>query len=853
MPSSHVEPLSDDSNSLSDSAYEIISSVDGESQDGRHTDSLADSLEIYPQGDDVRSLGANTPTHEDDTESEYDEEAATEEEDDEVDEEEEAAAEQSRADSIRYAESSLQNPSAFEDITLNNSGEHIVNSIEFVEDEDTAHHDAVIGKHAVKEYSEKETAEIAETLNIVDPPKQLIASIWQVMSTHLLSVHEPLRILYVGSDAARTEIMHKISSAILASGSDRHPRVMQRNSDGTFNIVPISSFGSDKVPDADEIQLMGVSDYYINVSRCVHAEETLRDTSSDPSDAIYSITTESGQTYASNGNLFLPGGVIEPEWTLPHLAIFYLSGNDDEEAEKTTHAAWEFMTRHGVPSLFITHTILQPTLKSWRWQKFIDQGAVHMVLESRGQNGDDASVVRCPIDLASFMSIDARQMNRNLAYLTGNFAKPSDIGDATKRALSRKLEAMETLLRSSQAGAVTQLKLMAQETRQALAALEAPEARKSLKGYIHHAYDLSRYFNHIPLLVMSLLVYALVHLLALGGLTTAGRGMDINMEIITTQPHTCAVPTMVPTVTINVVSTKTVHLGVDETTHIFGGFLSDKAASTVPQPDPEPKKVSCSIEIYSDNEILVKIPSKRAKSAWLAAGAIDIDVWRGKELLKSKLFSTDDGIMIEIPKKDAHGVMNVSVVARKPKINETFAINFGRSVFSEAYEAGTTMLHDAMHKFFETSEEAFKPVGEAFKGFDDTFTDAFEAWSVHIKETRKAAQEAYNNARSEKLSEKLSETMQESRARILRAREEVVDGTLLKLRRAQVVSKLWWLKAKGDEAEHKRYEKKAREFMEELERTAKLKGEVFEEALRSSDRRMKAKERRFAAWRQRWA
>lgn len=824
MPSTPVEPLFDDSTNLSDSTYEIISSVDGESQDGRHSESLADSLEMYPQGDDVRSLGANTPTYDDDTESESEDGVTNE--DDAEGEDDIAAVEQSRSNSIQYAESSLENPSRFEDFTLTGSAEPMVGSIVFAEVDGTARHDKVVGKYPVKVYSEQETAEVAKTMRMENPPKQFDASVCQTMSSHLLSVSEPLRLLFVGSDAGRIDIMHKISSAILASDTASR---LRRNSDGKFNIVPISSFGSDKVPEADEIQLMGVSDYYINVCRCVSANEIFPEGASHHDDATYSIKTEAGETYTSSGNLYLPGGSIQPEWSLPHLAIFYLSGSDYEEAEKTTHAAWEFMTRHGVPSLFISHTTMQPTLKAWRWQNFIDQGAIHTCLESTNEN-DGSSAVRWPIDLASFMSIDARQMNRNLAYLTGHFEESKQMQSHKPRTLGGTM--------------LEQLCHMARETRQTKAATEkrakgAP-INGSFKDYMRAAIGAFGLVNFILVLLTSILMGVLVP-----GMLNRVTPASTNRELITTTTitPTCAVPTLIPTVTINVVSTKTVHLGVDETTHVFGGFLSDKAAPSMPKRRPEPKKVSCSIEMHSGNEVLVNIPSKKSKSL-IAAGAIDIDVWRGKRMLEIKLSDVDRGIIIEIPKKDAFGVMNVSVVARNPKINETVAINFGPSPFAEAYESGTTMFHDAMKKVFETSEEALKPVAEAFQAFDDTcysladsWRHSTQAWSDQMKEARdvarKAAREAYVKAKPEKL----SKTVQDAQARIHRAQEEVVDSFDITLRRAQFASKLWWLKAKGDDTEHKRYEQKAREFMDKKERMVEKKRATLKDKAKAAKTR----------------
>ena len=63
--------MSDDGN-LAESAYELINSTDGESQDGQISESVG-SLD-YPQTDDVHSLNGSTNDYRTDTDEEDEEE-----------------------------------------------------------------------------------------------------------------------------------------------------------------------------------------------------------------------------------------------------------------------------------------------------------------------------------------------------------------------------------------------------------------------------------------------------------------------------------------------------------------------------------------------------------------------------------------------------------------------------------------------------------------------------------------------------------------------------------------------------------------------------------------------------------
>ncbi len=99
-------PSLPDTESLTDSAYELISSADDESQDGRGTESLAeslaDSLDMYPRPDDVRSLSGHARARAYETESASDDEGG---------DEPQHPDDSGGADSIRYAEEVLGHPS----------------------------------------------------------------------------------------------------------------------------------------------------------------------------------------------------------------------------------------------------------------------------------------------------------------------------------------------------------------------------------------------------------------------------------------------------------------------------------------------------------------------------------------------------------------------------------------------------------------------------------------------------------------------------------------------------------------------------------------------------------------------
>lgn len=821
-------PAMSDHSNLADSAYELINSTDGDSQDDQISESVS-SLE-YPRTDDVHSLNGSTHDYHTDT--------------DEEDEDEDHS---SAASSIRYADQVLQSPSTH--IPSNSlqfrptpDGSMLPQSIEFLEAEaDKEGHvqvDKISVKHTIREFDEEETATIAKDLELKEAPKRLVGTIRQTMSQACLSTRKPLRVMYTGSPAALKDIVYKLSSAIWTSGSSNETgKVGQRNTDAVYNIVPISAFGSSQVP---EIELMESSGYQIRVEHCTKAEEMVIDGGSFPGDTIYCVTIDADKTYKS---LFSPSGsIIQPKWTLPHIAIFFFTENDDQEAERTRDVAWEFMSRHGVPSIFICNNQTFTKPPSGRWRDFVDQHAVHLCLESRDPERPILPQ-RLPIDLTSFLNIDARQMNRNLAYLTGL----SDVADEPQG---------ETDSVSTTSTSPPEKNNQQDEKK--------PEPLTFLeKEWTRAQAYFQRNRHHMRSLAMTLLggvVAAIVALLLqTSGLTFNGHpsASTAALSTVSSLVPTTATSTSTNKVIINVTSTVTSTTTVSirraeaSVSHLasalsFAGLLGDKESATAAA-EPEPRKTLCSVERFSGNKILVRIPASK-KSGWLAKGAIDIDVSRGKRVLSRKLTSVDEGIMVELNRKEAFGVFNVTVITtRKPKINETFQVNFGRAVGDEAIEAvvkavfgvhekvlqsGAKVLHsgaDVVHAAADSVAKVVDTVGDGVRAVDETILAAAGKIAGAGQAAQSYSQRAAEDAMGSLHPKHMVKAVHDARAQLADNVAAVQADVSLTLLKAQIASKLWSLKIRGKTEEYGKYEKKASEFLkkkhEELMRKLESRGE----------------------------
>ncbi|KXX75986.1 hypothetical protein MMYC01_207486 [Madurella mycetomatis] len=766
-------PVTSDSGSLADSAYEIINGTDSESQDGRLTESTG-SLSV-PQPDDVHSLDGSETRYDSDSDEESDH--------------------SSHASSIRYADQALRNPStqlptSSLEYGFNTEGSGVVvRSIEFEEGggDEPVLLEKISVKHAIREFSDEESAAVARNLDLPDAPKRLVATIRQTMSQTYLSTREPLRLLYVGRPDAQRSIVLKICSAIWASPKigTKDQDYFSRHREGVYNIVPISSFGP-----APELDLMQASHYQIKVEHCTSAEEVIYEGSSFPGDTVYSITIEYDRAYTS---LFSPSGsVVQPRWDLPHIAIFYCAEKEDTEAERTRNAAWAFMSRHGVPSIFITEQQDFGKKPTGRWADCIDEHTVHLCLESRDPERPMAAQ-RFPIDYASFAEIDARQMNRNLAYLTGlsEPGEPVAEMEAPPTKETQGLGLLEIFSRVKQAW-VTFVEPHVPK-RWLVLAFALPILMSLAISFFTTAVPESSRPGGVPQTLSQ------PHSICASPLSPSTAGLTTTSQIP-------PVATSTTTVVINVTSTKTVQVSQAKPSTStlasalpFAGLLSDRPSaaavnSEFKRPVCPPKKTTCSVHIYSPTELLVAIPS-RNKAVWLAHGAINIDVYRGDELLKTKISSTDEGVLVEFPLRDAYGVLNVSVVTtRRPKINETFEVDFGKTAVTEVFEAGLHMLEDAIKRVSASVDEASHLIEDKYV---PAFEQALEAVRSH---TVDKVNRATNSARTHIV-------------RHLESAEKLRKGLDLSILKAQITSRLWWLRMQGKMDEYAEYQRRASQFL----------------------------------------
>jgi hypothetical protein len=776
---------SEDGSTLGDSSYDFVEEVDTDREDNA-TESIAST--DFGRPDDVASLADTVASGSESGDEEQSEQAASQ----------------------RFPDFEQAVQQAFDTPTLGRSSTVMIEdedrqlsrSIEFEEPLSLGAGNVSV-KHTVTEFSEEETARLTQNGEYQGSPKRLVVTIRQTMTKQCLSTKEPLRILYVGSHSAKQDIIHKIASTVTASaGSDKRSRQSGQWTYQLYNVVPVSAFGSERAP---EIELMHSSGYQIRVEDCLYVQRLEKEASPKQPD-ILRLTTEEGSYHSVPDR---DGYVVEHQGDMPHIAVIYHSETDDDKAVETRQNAAEFMARHRIPTILISHKHL------FARGEFIeiDQHSIHMCLESRDVNGRMNIIhQRLPIDLASFLNIDARQMNRNLAFITGLIDYTEDSGETRTDVYKKD----DIFTKSSD-----------------------EEIELSLSNsirFIRNQFVADwRAIVPIGLLVMSVLTAILT---GIPSYRFSGQpSISINSKLVSDIPSMCT-STMTssalsssftpPSSVAISTSTRTITLTHAQPTgpnslSVVPSMEIGKSATKF-NTAPKANKSVCSAELLSDREVLIRIPSA-TKLSWLTKEAISVNISREKDIIDTeRVYSSDEGIVLSLPKKDAFGILKIAIITtKKPRVNETFEIDFGTSayqtcqavmqkmssMFSDnlsfsgiraAADRAVTNVQTQTQATIHQVEEARKIAEEQTKAATGSLTEL--AHSVSMEAAKRGAIISKEiGIRIAGVEAKLSETAKD----LAKIQEPVSEGVL----KAQVQSKLLWLKMQGKKQEYQQYEKAA--------------------------------------------
>lgn len=255
--------------------------------------------------------------------------------------------------------------------------------------------------YSVRALDRQESATVKRRRNMSSDAEQLHIPVRMTMSKHLLALEQPLRLLYVGDPNQRLDVLAKFGDALLAS-----PRGMEESRLGVIS----TSHDHNGPYEIGPIEAQMVIDECIAVASIKiqpGQQEQIHLRLKKGNGAYFKSTWNNGRYEVSP----------QQEWSPPDLAVLLYSVHDDKVARERLRLTHTFMERHNVPMVLLCDS---PTWESEMNFPELGLNNLHLCIESKlGGESTGRILERVPVDLGTFESVDAAQLNRHIAYLLG--------------------------------------------------------------------------------------------------------------------------------------------------------------------------------------------------------------------------------------------------------------------------------------------------------------------------------------------------------------------------------------------------------------------------------------------------
>lgn len=538
-----------------------------------------------------------------------------------------------------HAESAI----ADSNLTTRPSFRQSLSPIEFQEPEQWPEMEKVELKHTIHIFDEQTASEILGRIPHSPTHSILLATVQQTMTKQNIDLDKPFRVLYLGDSKYRNNVLDKIGDVLVSSSAAESQSSSAESS--RYHVVP-TSFGIGAVPNFAELLPIHVQ---LVVDECTEASS---DVDGDrPSILRLDFKNRPACRSRWLENKFQVSSTSE--WTLPDVAIVFVSSHDNATAVRTRNLAHVFLERHGIPAMVISD---DPIWKQAGETTPLNKHSLHTCLESRHpENGETNILKRYPIDLETFESITPSQLNRNLASLTDIYPKKT-------------------------------LKSIPEHPRPAEQSFFA-DSRKFSCSWIPSEYtNWTRGLVPIFSLVILMLVLAVALPIGSSALKAiyvfftqffAGSALSLSFS----QASTTSAPTasfaldgsrqtslsIRPLGNLNVGNIPVSDVTAPEKSSFF--FMAISSAPT----DPD----GFEIQVVGDCHMVIKPP--RSFSTSRKQRRFNVSVYRNDRSLPHELTRLFDGVYtLRLDREDAYGLVDVTITVKsKPPINQTMTIDFG--------------------------------------------------------------------------------------------------------------------------------------------------------------------------------
>lgn len=470
-------------------------------------------------------------------------------------------------------------------------------------------------------------------------PEHLVLSVRQHMSAQDLDVEGPYKLLYVGDMEGRETIINKIGAALASTTRMDSCRPLR------YSVIPMPS--SDDPDCLSDPILLDWSGQGMAVYHCVDAFFRRTDSGHDTID----LTMEGDAHIKSswNGAKYSVTG----DWETPHIAIFYLSDSDDVSAKQTRRFARSFMARHSIPSIVIHGN---PSWDRPSETMTLDHYSPHVCLQTKDDGARSSKVVkRLPIDMSTFLRLDARQLNRNLAYLHVAYGAPISTVEKTEYPGVQKSKSYRSWCPRWDLDGYLDLAMM-----------KLPYLRKFLAAAgicLLLGFVIPQAFTFSPRSLSS----------GPSPPTSSNCGV-VSSSIATSTASLQGKPTAFPSSTLpQLAMAKKFENLANGKPHTDLAILLESSPTTA----DESKKFR--VHVIGGKHLILRPPQ------WFASmrktPKLKFNITQGDRVLEHEVTALFDGVYaLELPKDDAHGLVNISVwSSSRPKFHESLQADFGNS------------------------------------------------------------------------------------------------------------------------------------------------------------------------------
>jgi len=531
-------------------------------------------------------------------------------------------------------------------LTMKAAFQHPTESIEFREPERWPEVERVELKHTIRVLDEAEAAALKERLphNLDIEDSHLIVTVQQTMTKQSLDLDKPFHVLYVGNPEFRHIVLDKIGDVLVSSSSDGFESGSAESS--RYHVVP-TSFGAGATPNFAELLPIHVQ---LIVDECLDA--TAEPQTDKPSTINLKFKNRPPCSSSWTGSQYHISS--SSDWTLPDVAIFFMSEQDDNLAVRTRKFAHTFMKRHGIPTMVISE---EPLWKKPADVVPLDYHSLHMCLESRHSlTGETIVLRRYPIDLKTFESITPGQLNRNLASLSGLYTK-----------------------KTSKVTAQSQRPF---ETKQFFDSEKYPR-HMGFSTYTSRVRDLEPVLRVLTLSILSAIAITLGYTAlkaiilflfqsfvrsAVPNLPSTTPGCVSTTGLLPAQGLKQTSPSLKPS-PLSEVSTPSRKPEARSTAEeIMGISLSREEQSSADK---------FQIQVVGDCHVLIKSPN--AFTSARKQPKFNVSITRGGKALSYELSKLFDGVYtLKLDREDAYGLLNVTLATTsKPHVKQVTEVDFG--------------------------------------------------------------------------------------------------------------------------------------------------------------------------------